>query len=53
VDVHFINSGERPLGGIGEVGPVTVVPALTNAIFRATGERYRSLPLSRHRVSIG
>jgi isoquinoline 1-oxidoreductase subunit beta len=53
VEVHFINSGERPLGGIGEVGPITVVPALTNAIFRATGQRYRSLPLSRHGVSIG
>ncbi len=53
VEVHFINSGERPLGGIGEVGPITVVPALTNAIFRATGERYRSLPLSRHGLSIG
>jgi isoquinoline 1-oxidoreductase beta subunit len=53
VEVHFINSGERPLGGIGEVGPITVVPALTNAIFRATGERYRSLPLSRHGVRLG
>ena len=53
VEVHFINSGERPLGGIGEVGPVTVIPALTNAIFRATGRRYRSLPLSRHGLSIG
>jgi isoquinoline 1-oxidoreductase subunit beta len=53
VEVHFIDSGERPLGGIGEVGPVTVVPALTNAIFRATGQRYRSLPLSRHGLSIG
>jgi isoquinoline 1-oxidoreductase subunit beta len=53
VDVHFIDSGERPLGGIGEVGPVTLVPALTNAIFRATGQRYRSLPLSRHGLSLG
>jgi isoquinoline 1-oxidoreductase beta subunit len=53
VEVHFINSGERPLGGIGEVGPVTLVPALTNAIFRATGQRYRSLPLSRHGLSLG
>jgi isoquinoline 1-oxidoreductase subunit beta len=48
VEVNFINSGERPLGGVGEVGPVTVLPALTNAIFAATGQRYRSLPLSRH-----
>ncbi|MPZ21157.1 MAG: molybdopterin-dependent oxidoreductase [Luteitalea sp.] len=53
VDVHFVDSGARPLGGIGEVGPVTVIPALTNAIFQATGQRYRSLPLSRHGLSIG
>jgi isoquinoline 1-oxidoreductase beta subunit len=52
VEVHFINSGARPLGGIGEVGPVSLLPALTNAIFRATGQRYRSLPLSRHGLSI-
>jgi isoquinoline 1-oxidoreductase beta subunit len=52
VDVHLINSGARPLGGTGEVGPVTVVPALTNAIFAATGERLRSLPLSRHGYSL-
>ena len=48
VEVHFIDSGTRPLGGTGEVGPVTVIPALTNAIFAATGRRIRSLPLSRH-----
>jgi isoquinoline 1-oxidoreductase beta subunit len=47
VEVHFIESGARPLGGVGEVGPVTVIPALTNAIFAATRVRYRSLPLSR------
>ena len=47
VEVHFIESGARPLGGVGEVGPVTVIPALTNALFAATGVRYRSLPLSR------
>jgi isoquinoline 1-oxidoreductase beta subunit len=52
VEVHFVESGARPLGGVGEVGPVTVIPALTNAIFRATGQRYRSLPLSRHGLSI-
>ena len=48
VEVHFIDSGARPLGGTGEVGPVTAIPALTNAIFAATGRRIRSLPLSRH-----
>lgn len=26
VEVHFVDSGARPLGGTGEVGPVTVIP---------------------------
>ena len=52
VEVHFIDSGARPLGGTGEVGPVTVIPALTNAIFAATGRRIRSLPLRRHGLRI-
>lgn len=48
VDVYFVESGARPLGGTGETGPVTVLPAVGNALFAATGQRYRSLPLSRH-----
>jgi isoquinoline 1-oxidoreductase subunit beta len=52
VEVHLINSGARPLGGTGEVGPVTLVPAVTNAIFAATETRFRSLPLSKHGFSL-
>lgn len=52
IEVHIINSGARPLGGTGEVGPVTVVPAVTNAIFAATNRRIRSLPLSRHNFRV-
>jgi len=52
VEIHLINSGARPLGGTGEVGPVTVLPAITNAIFSATETRFRSLPLSRHGFSL-
>lgn len=42
--VHFIESG-APLGGTGELGPVPVHAAVCNAIFAATRQRIRSLPL--------
>jgi isoquinoline 1-oxidoreductase beta subunit len=44
VEVHLIKSSEAP-GGIGEVGTVGAAPALTNAIFVATGIRIRRLPV--------
>ena len=52
IEVHIIDSGARPLGGTGEVGPVTLIPALTNALFAATNRRIRSLPLSRHGLKL-
>lgn len=52
VEVHLISSGARPLGGTGEVGPVTVLPAVANAIFAATNTRFRSLPLSKHGLTL-
>ena len=52
VEVLLINSGARPLGGTGEVGPVTLLPAITNAVFSATETRFRSLPLSKHGFSL-
>jgi len=44
VEVYFIKSTEAP-GGIGETGTVGAAPALTNAIFAATGKRIRRLPV--------
>jgi isoquinoline 1-oxidoreductase beta subunit len=44
VEVHIIKSTEAP-GGIGEPGTAAVFPAVTNAIFAATGKRIRKLPV--------
>jgi isoquinoline 1-oxidoreductase subunit beta len=44
IEVHIIRSSESP-GGMGEPGTSAVVPAVTNAIFAATGKRVRKLPI--------
>jgi isoquinoline 1-oxidoreductase beta subunit len=44
IDVHVVKSTESP-GGIGEPGTSCLMPALTNAIFAATGKRIRKLPV--------
>ncbi|NQY04535.1 MAG: nicotinate-nucleotide--dimethylbenzimidazole phosphoribosyltransferase, partial [Halieaceae bacterium] len=46
IETHIINSLEA-WGGAGEPGTPGIAPALTNAIFAATGKRIRELPLSR------
>ena len=45
IDVHLVKNLEAP-GGIGEPGTSCVMPALTNAIFAATGKRLRKLPVA-------
>ncbi|WFP49087.1 xanthine dehydrogenase family protein molybdopterin-binding subunit [Methylomonas sp. EFPC3] len=47
IRVHLLPSAEydAPLGGVGEPGVPPIAPALCNAIFAATGQRIRELPI--------
>jgi isoquinoline 1-oxidoreductase beta subunit len=47
IDTVLVNSGGEP-GGVGELGVPAVSAALANAIFAATGQRIRELPMRKH-----
>jgi len=44
IEVHIVSSSEPP-GGMGEPGTSAIVPAVTNAVYAATGHRVRKLPV--------
>ncbi len=51
VDCYILPSSAPP-GGVGEPGTGPIAPALANAISAATGQRLRSLPLSKHGFTV-
>ena len=52
IEVHLVNSSEQP-GGLGETGCAAAFPALANAVYAATGQRLRRLPLNLPREVTG
>jgi len=50
VETEIIISGKRRTG-VGESGVPPIAPAVTNAIYAATGHRIRTLPVSRYEFS--
>ncbi len=47
IEVRALSNGSR-IRGVGEPGVPPAAPALANAIFAATGQRIRELPLNKH-----
>ncbi len=46
VDIHIMDFGDTDPRGTGEISLPPLIPALTNAIFAASGKRVRKLPIS-------
>ena len=52
INVHIVNGGgQYPPGGVGEPGTPPSAPALTNAIFAATGKRITELPIDTSKLA--
>jgi isoquinoline 1-oxidoreductase beta subunit len=45
MDIHLVRSGAEP-GGVGEIGTAIIAPAYINALYAATGKRFRSYPVA-------
>lgn len=45
IEVYLALTGGTKWGGVGEPGAAPIAPAVTNAVFAATGKRIRRLPL--------
>lgn len=48
IDVRFVGDDTTPSTGAGEPGIVPIAAAISGAVYGATGQRHRELPIQRH-----
>jgi isoquinoline 1-oxidoreductase subunit beta len=53
VNIQFLKTNNKWISGVGEEAIPQVAPAIAQAVFKITGKRIRSLPLSNHNLSWG
>jgi isoquinoline 1-oxidoreductase subunit beta len=52
VEALIVPGGGEVWGGVGEPTIAVAAPAVLNAIYKATGKRYRTLPLKNHGIEL-
>ena len=52
VETIVIQGGGKEWGGVGEPTIAVAAPAVLNAIYRATGKRYRTVPLKNSGIKL-
>ena len=52
VETIILQGGGPEWGGIGEPTICVAAPAVLNALYRATGKRYRTVPLKKHGITL-
>jgi isoquinoline 1-oxidoreductase len=45
LDIHLLNRPDLPSAGGGETPIIAIAPAIANAVYHATGERLRQMPI--------
>jgi isoquinoline 1-oxidoreductase subunit beta len=45
LDIHLLDRPDLPSAGAGETPIIAVAPAIANAVFHATGQRIRNMPI--------